>query len=67
MLQAQGRLELKVREGAYVLDRKTMLLHNLPRVDALELTEARALLEAESAALAAPLIDDSAIQELEKY
>jgi len=67
MLQAQGRLELKGREGAYVLDRNTMLLHNLPRVDALELTEARVLFEAEAAALAAPIITDEAILELESY
>jgi len=66
-LQAQGRLEIKVGSGAYVLDGSSMLVNGLPRVGPFELTEARALFEAESAALAAPIISDEAIEELEKY
>lgn len=66
-LQAQGRLEIKVGSGAYVLDAKDMPLKGLPRVGPFELTEARALFEAESAALAAPIITDNTISELEKY
>jgi len=66
-LQAQGRLEIKVGSGAYVLDGSSMLVNGLPKVGPFELTEARALFEAESAALAAPIISDEAIEELEKY
>ncbi|WP_189495020.1 FadR/GntR family transcriptional regulator [Algimonas arctica] len=65
-LQAQGRLEIKVGSGAYVLDGSEYLSHNLPKVGPFELTEARALFEAESAALAAPIIKDEAIAELER-
>lgn len=64
-LQAQGRLEIKVGSGAYVLDGSNMALNGLPKVGPFELTEARALFEAESAALAAPIITDEAIIELE--
>ncbi|WP_026940510.1 FadR/GntR family transcriptional regulator [Hellea balneolensis] len=66
-LQAQGRLEIKVGSGAYVLDGSNQALKGLPKVGPFELTEARALFEAESAALAAPIITDEAIEELEKY
>ena len=66
-LQAQGRLEIKVGSGAYVLDGSSLALNGLPKVGPFELTEARALFEAESAALAAPIITDEAIEELEKY
>ena len=66
-LQAQGRLEIKVGSGAYVLDASEQRVHGLPKVGPFELTEARALFEAESAALAAPIISESAIEELEGY
>ncbi|MGJ8562545.1 MAG: FadR/GntR family transcriptional regulator [Alphaproteobacteria bacterium] len=66
-LQAQGRLEIKVGSGAYVLDASDLPLGGLPVVGPFELTEARALFEAESAALAAPIITDEAIAELEGY
>ncbi len=66
-LQAQGRLEIKVGSGAYVLDGSNKALNGLPKVGPFELTEARALFEAESAALAAPIITDEAIKELEGY
>lgn len=66
-LQAQGRLEIKVGSGAYVLDGSNKALNGLPKVGPFELTEARALFEAESAALAAPIITDDVIAELEKY
>lgn len=65
-LQAQGRLEIKVGSGAYVLDGSEFVAHGLPKVGPFELTEARALFEAESAALAAPIITDEAIAELER-
>ena len=66
-LQAQGRIEIKVGSGAYVLDGSNKALNGLPKVGPFELTEARALFEAESAALAAPIITDEAIEELERY
>lgn len=65
-LQAQGRIEIKVGSGAYVLDGSDYTAHGLPKVGPFELTEARALFEAESAALAAPIITDEAIGELER-
>ncbi|WP_427454403.1 FadR/GntR family transcriptional regulator [Litorimonas sp. WD9-15] len=66
-LQAQGRIEIKVGSGAYVLDGSHLPLTGLPKVGPFELTEARALFEAEAAALAAPIITDEAIAELERY
>lgn len=66
-LQAQGRIEIKVGSGAYVLDGSDQPTNGLPKVGPFELTEARALFEAESAALAAPIITDEAIEELEGY
>lgn len=66
-LQAQGRLEIKVGSGAYVLDGSSNTLNGLPKVGPFELTEARALFEAEAAALAAPIITDESIAELEGY
>jgi len=66
-LQAQGRLEIKVGSGAYVLDGSDQTVNGLPKVGPFELTEARALFEAESAALAAPIISDDVIEELEGY
>lgn len=66
-LQAQGRIEIKVGSGAYVLDGAGQLGRGLPKVGPFELTEARALFEAEAAALAAPIITDEALGELEKH
>jgi DNA-binding FadR family transcriptional regulator len=66
-LQAQGRIEIKVGSGAYVLDGSKRVVNGLPKVGPFELTEARALFEAESAALAAPIITDETIAELEHY
>lgn len=66
-LQAQGRLEIKVGSGAYVLDGTGQLGRGMPKVGPFELTEARALFEAESAALAAPIITDEVLEELEGY
>lgn len=66
-LQAQGRLEVKVGSGAYVLDGGGLLGRGMPKVGPFELTEARALFEAECAALAAPIITDEALAELEGY
>lgn len=66
-LQARGRIEIKVGSGAYVLDGSVSLMTGLPKVGPFELTEARVLFEAEAAALAAPIITDEIIAELEGY
>jgi len=66
-LQAQGRIEIKVGSGAYVLDASNRKVNGLPKVGPFELTEARAIFEAESAALAAPIITDETLAELEGY
>lgn len=64
-LQAQGRVEIKVGSGVYVLDRSNLPVYGLPKVGPFELTEARALFEGEAAALAAPMITDADLAHLE--
>ena len=64
-LQAQGRVEIKVGSGVYVLDRSNLPVYGLPKVGPFELTEARALFEGEAAALAAPMISDEDLARLE--
>jgi DNA-binding FadR family transcriptional regulator len=66
-LQALGRIEIKIGSGAYVLDSQVSRENKLPDVSAFELTEARALFEAEAAALAAAQIDDATLAELDRY
>ncbi len=66
-LQAQGRIEIKAGSGAYVLEGGKGKVQGLPKVGPFELTEARALFEAEGAALAAPIISDETLAELEHY
>lgn len=66
-LQAVGRIEIKTGSGAYVLDAQADRKNRLPDVSAFELTEARALFEAEAAALAAAQIDDATLEELDRY
>lgn len=65
-LEAQGRLKIKVGSGAYVLEGGDYFAHGLPKVGPFELTEARALFEADSAAIAAPVITEEAILRLEE-
>ncbi len=67
VLETQGHIQLRGRSGSYVVDNYVPSPFGLQMVTPLELTEARALFEAESAALAAPLMDDITIAELEKY
>ena len=67
VLQAHGRVDVKVGSGTYVLDGSSLPIHGLPKVGPFSLTEARVLFEAEAAALAAPIITDEIIQELEGY
>jgi len=66
-LQAQGRIDIRVGSGAYVLDGSGLMGQGVPKVGPFELTEARALFESETAALAAPIITDEALTELERY
>lgn len=65
-LQALGRIRIKTGSGAYVLDPPRDDEDRLPDVSAFELTEARALFEAEAAALAAARIDDETLAELDR-
>ncbi len=57
-LQAIGKIEIKTGAGVYVCESQPRLPGMLPDVSAFEVTEARALVEAEAAALAAVLISD---------
>jgi DNA-binding FadR family transcriptional regulator len=65
-LQAIGRLVVRVGSGAYVLAPADGVFGAMPDVTAFELTEARALFEAESAALAAPIISEAYLDHLEQ-
>lgn len=65
-LQALGRIEIKTGSGVYVLDRKGEQDDELPDVSAFELTEARAIFEAEATALAASRIDDETLAKLDE-
>ncbi|MBD2841869.1 FadR/GntR family transcriptional regulator [Erythrobacter rubeus] len=64
-LQAVGRLEIKTGSGVYVSENKPLVGDALPSASAFEVTEARLLVESESAALAAHHISDEAIARLE--
>ncbi|NKB32818.1 MAG: FCD domain-containing protein [Pseudomonadales bacterium] len=66
-LQALGRIEIKTGSGVYVLDGKGIENGELPDASAFELTEARAIFEAEAAALAATRIDDETLAKLDAY
>jgi GntR family hexuronate regulon transcriptional repressor len=66
-LQAVGRIRIKTGSGVYVLESQATYDHPLPNVSAFELTEARALFEAEAAALAAAQIDDATLAQLDQY
>lgn len=66
-LETMGYIEVRTGSGAYVLNKPDGLLGpRIPDVGPLELTEARAVFEGESAALAAPIISDEDIAKLEK-
>lgn len=67
ILEAQGLIERKGRLGTYV-NNTCMSQHSFPlKVNPFELTQARALIEAEAAALAAPIITEATLTELEYY
>lgn len=63
-LQALGRLEIKTGSGVYVSENRHSGSGSLPKASAFEVTEARLLVESESAALAAHHITDDAIERL---
>ena len=65
-LQALGVVEVKTGSGAYVVGHASASDDALPEMTALELTEARSLLEAGAAALAAVHITDGELAKLEE-
>ena len=65
-LEALDRVEVKTGSGVYVLDTSSRRNGIDMSVTALELTEARALIEGEAAALAATMISDEQLDELEQ-
>ncbi|MEM9837644.1 MAG: FadR/GntR family transcriptional regulator [Pseudomonadota bacterium] len=64
-LQAQGRIEVKSGSGAHVL--APAQKRDLPEANAYELTQARSLFEGEAAALAAMMITEAELAELDSY
>ena len=65
-LEALGHVEIKVGAGVYVREPEASLSSRLPEVSAFELTQTRLLFESESAALAARMITDEQISDLER-
>ena len=63
-LQAVGRLEIKTGSGVYVSEKRPESAAALPSASAFEVTEARLLVESETAALAAHNITDAGIERL---
>ena len=64
-LQTVGVLKIKTGSGIYVSELSDRTDDALPKVSALELTEARSLFESEAAALAAPVISDATLAKLD--
>lgn len=64
-LEALGHIAIKTGSGAYVQSRSTDTVGALPDVTAFELTAARAVIEAEAAALAAANMTDAGLIELQ--
>ncbi|GAA0652548.1 FadR/GntR family transcriptional regulator [Brevundimonas lenta] len=65
-LEAQGWIIIKTGSGVYVQARPAAPAGGLPDVSAFDLTAARAVIEAEAAALASANITDAEIAELEE-
>jgi DNA-binding FadR family transcriptional regulator len=65
-LEALERVSVKTGSGVYVLENHTLLDHVYQSVTAFELTEARALIEGEAAALAAKMITDEELDQLQQ-
>lgn len=64
-LEAKGLLDIRTGSGVYVLNSDVGSSRYLPDVSALELTEARSLIESEAAALAATMITDEELDKLD--
>jgi DNA-binding FadR family transcriptional regulator len=64
-LEALGRVQVKTGSGIYVLAQHSMTAGSLDHISPFELTESRALIEGEAAALAATLITAEELKELE--
>ncbi len=64
-LETLGWISIRTGSGVYVLSRDPHIAGRLPDVTAFDLTAARAVFEAEAAALAAANIDDAALAELD--
>ncbi|WP_336973956.1 FadR/GntR family transcriptional regulator [Sphingobium aromaticiconvertens] len=65
-LQAVGMIRIKTGSGVYVSENAGKEEEKLPPVSAFELTEARSLFESEAAALAAPVISDETLAQLDE-
>lgn len=65
-LEALGRVQVKTGSGIYVLGHHSMTGGNMDQVSPFELTESRAIIEGEAAALAANLITQEELEELEE-
>ncbi|ACT60447.1 FadR/GntR family transcriptional regulator [Hirschia baltica] len=65
-LEALGRVDIRVGSGVYVLEKTNTPTGALPTVSAFELTQTRLLFESECAALAATMITDAQLAELEE-
>ena len=65
-LEALGYVEVKTGSGIYVLDNSASTGNGIDHISPFELTESRALVEGEAAALAANLITAEELGELEK-
>jgi len=65
-LEAIGLLDIRVGSGVYVLKQSSDASRRMPDVTAFELTEARAAIESEAAALAAASISEEELDELDE-
>lgn len=66
-LEAKGLITIKTGSGVYVRSRAIDAPAAFPDITAFELTAARAVIEAEAAALAAGRITDAELEELERW
>ena len=65
-LEALGQVQVKTGSGVYVLENSNVSANGLDHISPFELTESRALVEGEAAALAANLITTEELKELEQ-
>ena len=64
-LEVRGKVEVKTGSGVYVLE-SALKNNQKQQINAFELTQARAMIEGEVAAMAAATINDEELQELDK-